>query len=360
MFRDIREKSALELLDTLRDAALDDKVMFGHQNAGHIGVSITAKDGTQSDVKNLVGKHPAVVGIDTLSFLGYEGYKDDLVKVVKQLHKEGVIITLSAHMPNFSLGDDKYIDYTPNITEGNVGERIMPGGDLNGKYLKFLNMIADFACECIDVSGDRIPMIFRPFHEDSGNWFWWGAESLSDDKFIKLFRYTVEYLRDEKGIRNFLYAYSPNGFIESTEKYMRRYPGDDVIDIMGMDIYHDRPVEGDGFVEKTESSLEIISKCADIHGKITALTEIGYRTLDADVHGNYYEGLAPEDNVMQDWFTSVFKKVLSGKYGKKCAYALVWANFSDTQFWLPYIKGDFKHEMADDFKEFLKDVKLAP
>ena len=47
-----------------------DQILFGHQNAGHIGVSIDAADGTESDVKNLTGRHPAVVGIDTLGFLG--------------------------------------------------------------------------------------------------------------------------------------------------------------------------------------------------------------------------------------------------------------------------------------------------
>ena len=53
---------------------------FGHQNAGHLGVSIKAHDGSESDVKNIMGAHPMVIGVDTLSFSGYEGEFDDTVK----------------------------------------------------------------------------------------------------------------------------------------------------------------------------------------------------------------------------------------------------------------------------------------
>ncbi|MCQ2528898.1 MAG: glycoside hydrolase family 26 protein [Saccharofermentans sp.] len=361
MFVDNREPAAIALLERLEDISYSDYILFGHQNAGHIGVSITAKDGTQSDVKNLVGKHPGVIGIDTLSFFGYEGKMEDLVKVVKQLYKEGVIITLSSHMPNFSLGGKEYIDYTPNMTDGNVGERLLPGGDLNAKYIRFLNNIAKFAQLCVDINGERIPMIFRPFHESNGHWFWWGAEHLSDEKFIQLFRYTIDYLRNDKGIRNFLYSYSPNGVIDSEEQYMARYPGDDYVDILGFDMYWDRPKEGDIFLSQINTALEIISDIAQEHGKTYAVTEIGIRTLESGGQG-YYEGLAPSGNSIKDWFTRLLNSLWSVEAGKRCAFVLTWANFSDTQFWVPYAKDDFRHEMCDDFVKFCEDdrVKLAP
>ena len=173
---DAREPAVTKLIERLEDASYSDVILLGHQNAGHIGVSIENTDGTESDVKNLLGRHPAVVGIDTLAFRGYEGNMLDLVKTVKQLHKEGVIITLSSHMPNFSLGGEEFFDYSPNIPDGNVGERILEGGDLNPKYRRFLDEIAEFLAKCVDINGERIPMIFRPFHECNGSWFWWGKE----------------------------------------------------------------------------------------------------------------------------------------------------------------------------------------
>ncbi|MCE6997947.1 glycoside hydrolase family 26 protein [Saccharothrix sp. S26] len=61
------------------------------------------------------------------------------------------------------------------------------------------------------MTGNPIPNIYRPFHENSGSWFRWGAAHASPAEYVELFRYTVEYLRDVKGVHNFLYAYSPGG-----------------------------------------------------------------------------------------------------------------------------------------------------
>ena len=124
-----RSPKLTELLELLKKISVSDKIMFGQQNAGHIGVTIKATDGTESDCWNLCKKHPAVVGIDTLSFLGYEGKMNDLIKIVKNLHRQGSIISLSSHMPNFTLGGEEFYDYSPNYTEGDCGRRIMEGGD---------------------------------------------------------------------------------------------------------------------------------------------------------------------------------------------------------------------------------------
>lgn len=354
------------LIGRIEDVAYSGDFMFGHQNAGHIGVSIKNTDGTESDVKNLVGKHPAIVGIDTLSLFGYEGTMEQLIRVVRELHREGCLITLSSHMPNFSLGGDDFYDYSPNFTDGNVGPRILPGGDLNEKYLRFLDIIADFANQCVDVDGEPIPMLFRPFHEDNGDWFWWGRKHLADDKYVTLFRYTVDYLQEQKGIRSFAYSYSPNGHFANERDFLRRYPGDDYIDVLGMDIYRDKPSKDDKFFEKLKTSMEVLWKLSLEHGKPYALTEIGIRVLDSC--GGHYEGLAPAGNKVTDFFTELLSFVSSFEAGARCSYFLTWANFSDQQFWAPYeIKNEsgevtFRHEMCDDFVKFCKDsrILLAP
>ena len=359
-FKYKRTEKVGRLLELLRDYSVEDRILFGHQNAGHIGVSISTADGTESDCKNLTGSHPAVVGVDTLSFLGYEGKLNDLIRVVKNLRRQGVIITLSAHMPNFSLGGEEFYDYSPNITEGDCGKRILPGGDLNEKYNRFLDMIAEFAGSCIDVEGEKIPMIFRPFHEANGDWFWWGKPFLSDEEYKALFRYTIDYLMGEKGVDNFAVAYSPNGPVECAEDYLQRYPGDDYVDILGLDLYHDKPAKGDGFYNRLTSSLDIIYLLANEKGKITALTETGYRSLETE--NGYFEGLAPINNAVTDWFTSLLDAITATDGGSHIAYMLVWANFSDTQFWIPFETEDFRHEMCGDFIRFAEDprIKMAP
>ena len=349
-----RRSDRLEsLLGILRDFSDSDKIMFGQQNCGHIGVSINATDGTESDCKNLTGSHPAVAGIDTLSFLGYEGKMTDLVTVVKNLTRQGLIITLSSHMPNFTLGGDEFYDYSPNYTDGDCGRRILPGGDLNSKYRRFLDMIAEFASLCIDVEGEKIPMIFRPFHECNGDWFWWGKSFMTDEVHDNV-------VAGEKGVDNLAVCYSPNGFIGSEDEYLARYPGDEYIDIMGLDLYNDKPHKGDGFFHKLSSSIDVVYKISQERGKIIALTEIGYRSLETE--NGYFEGLAPMDNTIPDWFTELLDAVTSTEGGRHLAYMLTWANFSDTQFWIPFVTEDFRHEMADDFIKFAGDdrIKMAP
>lgn len=359
-FKYKRTEKLIRLLDTLRDFSYSDQILFGQQNAGHIGVSIDITDGTESDCKNLTGMHPAIVGVDTLSFQGYEGNYNDLITVVKNLRRQGVIITLSSHMPNFTLGGDEFYDYSPNITDGDCGRRILPGGDLNEKYNRFLDLIADFASACVDVEGEKIPMIFRPFHECNGDWFWWGKGFLEDDEYKTLFRYTIDYLMGQKGVDNLAVAYSPNGPVENSDGYLSRYPGDEYIDILGLDYYHDKPHKGDGFYHRLSESLDIIDDIAKERGMIAALTEIGYRSLETE--NGYFEGLAPMDNTAPEWFTETLDAITSTAGGKSIAYMLVWANFSDTQFWIPFATEDFRHEMCDDFVKFAEDprIKMAP
>ncbi|MBQ1246967.1 MAG: hypothetical protein IIX95_02930, partial [Clostridiales bacterium] len=111
---------------------------------------------------------------------------------------------------------------------------------------------------------------------------------------------------------------------------------------------------------KLTSSFDVIDRIAEERGKITALTEIGYRSLDTE--NGYFEGLAPMDNTVPDWFTQTLDAITSTESGKSLAYMLIWANFSDTQFWLPFVTDDFRHEMCDDFLKFAEDtrIKLAP
>ncbi|MDY6339733.1 MAG: glycosyl hydrolase [Saccharofermentans sp.] len=355
-----RSEKLENLLGILRDFSNSDRIMFGQQNCGHIGVSINAADGTESDCKNLTGSHPAIVGVDTLSFLGYEGKMNDLVTVVKNMHRQGLIVTLSSHMPNFTLGGDEFYDYSPNYTDGDCGRRILPGGDLNDKYKRFLDLIAEFASICIDVEGEKIPMIFRPFHECNGDWFWWGKSFMTDEEFKELFRYTIDYLMDDKGVDNLAVCYSPNGFIGSEDEYLSRYPGDEYVDIMGLDLYNDKPHKGDGFFQKLSSSLNIVYDIALEKNKITALTEIGYRSLETE--NGYFEGLAPIDNTVPDWFTQLLNAVISTESGRRLAYMATWANFSDTQFWIPFATEDFRHEMCTDFIRFVEDshIQMAP
>jgi mannan endo-1,4-beta-mannosidase len=351
-----------DLLARLHDAARQDSVLFGHQNAGHIGISLHAKDGTDSDVKRICGSHPAVVGMDTLSLLGYEGRMEQTIEVTKNLHREKVILTLSMHAPNFLSCDENFSGYSPNLKEPPVVDAILPGGAFNAKYLQYLDLICDYAARCVDDEGRPIPMIFRPFHENNGNWFWWGADSCSPEVYKELFRYTLWYIREQRGIHSLLYAYSPNGPFQSEEDYLSRYPGDDEIDVIGFDMYHDRPTIDDEWMLIFRDTCRMVASVARDRHKAAAVTETGLRMLDTAPDGREYEGLCPQGNPRIDWFSECLDTILSDTLAARVAYFLVWSNFSKTQFWVPYMTDDIHgHEMVDAFTRFLNrpEVVLA-
>lgn len=335
------------------------ETIFGHQHDTTEGLSITAKDGTQSDVKNSVGDLPGMFGWDTLSLEGKEKpgvsleaiqqNRDNLIAVMKQAYGQGGVLALSAHMPNFVTGGSF------NDTKGKVVSHILPGGDKHEAYNQFLDMIADFANNLKDDSGTPIPVIFRPFHEQNGGWFWWGAPYRTKEQYIELYRYTVEYLRDVKGVHNFLYAYSPNSSFNNSEAtYLETYPGDEYVDILGFDDYYDGSAEG--WFNGAVQDARLVSRLADAKGKVAAMTEFGYSNL------------RPAGTKDLEFFTRLLEALKSDPDSARMAYMLTWANFGTDNFFVPYKNGlnglgdhallpDFVEYYGDPYSSFLGEIK---
>ena len=341
------------------------EVLFGHQH--DTDVSFAGKDGDGnviSDVKNGVGDYPAVFGWDTLSLDGrenppgvsgdYEASRLGLTAAMKHAHELGGIVTLSTHPYNFVTGGG--FNDTSNTADAtkSVVTRILPGGDSSDAFNAYLDRIADFANGLKDDNGKLIPVLFRPFHEQNGSWFWWGAATTTKAEYVELYRYTVEYLRDVKQVRNFLYVYSPNGSFNGSEnEYLTTYPGDDYVDILGMDQYDSRDSAGsDSFLNGLVKDLKMISQVADRKGKIATLSEYGYSAQGMKVSGN---------NEKQ-WFTKVMNAIKNDPDAKRIAYMLTWANFDDERnLFVPYknVAGKGDHELLEDFVHYYEDPYTA-
>ena len=104
------------------------------------------------------------------------------------------------------------------------------------KYRIILENIAEFLERLKTTEGTYIPIILRPYHEHNHTWAWWGANSCTPAEYNALWQMTVEYLRDESNLHHLLYAISPQD-ISSAEEYLARYPGDEWVDILGMDSF---------------------------------------------------------------------------------------------------------------------------
>jgi len=349
----------IALLRRLYQAAHCYGFLFGQQNAAHHGVTIDKKDGTESDIKRVCGKHPAVIGFDALSLTGAEGSYRETLEMVKEANREGAILTISMHMPNFATCDDAFSGYSPNVTDPAIVARILPDGDLHEKYLQYLNMVISFAKDATDDDGNPIPMIMRPFHEHNGNWFWWGKSHCAADDFQKIFRFTVSYFV-ESGVHSFLYAYSPNGPFTDEEAYEDRFPGNAYVDVVGFDMYHDRPHIGDGWMDTLRDSCRVVCSFAREHHKVAAVTECGIRMLDTCSDGVWREGLAPIDNPLPNWFMTCLDTITEDEVASEISFFLMWSNFNKDMFWTPYATdADDGHEMLEEFRAFLRDSRVG-
>lgn len=350
-----RTRSLAGYLDGVRG----DGILFGHQHTLDDGITFEGRgDGTQSDVLAGTGEYPAIFGTDTLVLEGSEapGLPTNtpeqnvaaLRDSMEQAHRLGGINTLSAHMRNFVTGKD-FTDPT-----GDVISHILPGGDKNAEFNAYLDRIAETASTTKDDQGNLIPIIFRPFHENTGSFFWWGAAWASPGEYQEIFRYTVEYLRDTRGVHNLLYAYSPNGtFGGDPARYLATYPGDDYVDVMGYDVYEadNGPDNSDAYVAEAVTDLAMVADLADGHHKISALTEFG-RNGDRTIQ--------PGTNKSLSFFTDLLAAIKADPKARRTSYMLTWANFGPGEPYQIYVPppahGDQPaNDLYPDFKKFSED-----
>src|SRR3546814_367446 len=170
-----------------------------------------------------------------------------------EAYQRGGINTISWHATNPVNGQSAW-----DTTQHSIKE-ILPNGLHHHTYNDYLDRLATFFKSLKTGNGTAIPIIFRPFHEHTGSWFWWGEAFCTPAEYKALWRYTVDYLRNENGLKNLLFAYS-SSTIQSEVHYLARYPGDEYVDIMGFDDYF----MGDeaAYKERMTNSMRILTKLA--------------------------------------------------------------------------------------------------
>jgi mannan endo-1,4-beta-mannosidase len=221
---------------------------------------------------------------------------------------------------------------------------IIPGREAHQTYKNILKEIADWANNIKGNDGKLVPIIFRPFHEFDGEWFWWGKTHCTHDEFISLWTFTVSYLRDSLSVHNFIYAFSPDVRFNSEKEYLERYPGNEYVDLVGFDDYAD--FGRDGYhIKRAVKRLKIVSDYAQKSGKLAALTETGLESIPN-----------------QKWWTETLLNTIKRK-DLNLAYVLVWRNDSKspTHYYAPFpghpSVTDFLKFHNDDFTLFENDLK---
>ena len=334
------DKAGNELVERLFETVKAGKILYGHQDDLSYGHAWRVTDPetdslTRSDVREVSGHYPAVVGFDLGGIeTGDENNLDSvsftLMRRAALAHvARGGVVTFSWHPRNPLTGGDAW-----DISSDKVVGSILPGGEKYGEFRRWLTRVGDFFESLQTPEGERIPFIFRPWHEHTGSWFWWGKDLCTRDQYRELFRMTWLYLAKDRGLENILWCYSPGAGVEP-EGYMERYPGDEFIDLLGLDCYEyigkDGIEEaGVAFSEQVKGSLTFMNALGVEHGKLICLSETGLESL-----------------VDPEWWTGVLYPAIKDY---PVCYVLTWRNACDKpmHFYAPW-KG-FEHE--DDFVQF--------
>jgi mannan endo-1,4-beta-mannosidase len=320
-------------------------ILFGHQHATEYGHGWRGEK-DRSDVKSVTGSHPAVIGVDFSGLSGrsdsmIENEKNTLRKNIADTYDRGGVTTVSWHFSNPASGGGFY--WKDSVSAPAV-KLMIPGGSHHEKYKVILRTIGDLAKSTKGSDGKLVPMIFRPYHEFDGDWFWWGRSHCTVDEFKSLWRFTVSYLRDSLAVHNFIYAFSPDNRFNTEAQFLERYPGNEWVDMVGMDNYGDFGRDGKYNVEAGLKKLKIVSDFGLKAGKLAAFTETGLESIP---------------NIT--WWTETLLKTLKSENLKLC-YVLVWRNdvSSPTHYYAPFpghiSEADFLKFYGDPFTLFEKDL----
>ncbi len=346
------ETPAGVLLARLYAAASEGKFYYAHQDDAVYGHSWKVEDVAldpldRSDVASVCGSVPAMIGFDLGGIeMGDAANLDSvdfaLMRRAAIAHvAKGGIVTFSWHPRNPLTGGDAW-----DISSDEVVEYVLDGGAGHGMFMQWLGRTADFLLSLRDADGKLIPLIFRPWHENIGSWFWWGGKLCTPEQYIALYRLTRDYMSG-RGLDNIVWAYSPNSDI-SAQEYFSRYPGDEYVDVLGVDQYEflEDPakfsseqeriaVASKYFIERMRFDLKYMAEFAKEHGKLIAVSETGF------------EGIP-----YPKWWTRV---LLEGVADAPVCYVLTWRNAWDKpgHYYAPF-EGSAD---AEDFVEFYKNER---
>lgn len=354
----IHSDAAAALLEKITAIAASDSYMYGHQDDLMYGIdwTLTGEETSfeRSDVLNVSGDYPAIVGFDlggielagecNLDGVNFAQMRAAAVDFVAR----GGIVTLSWHPRNPLTGSDAW-DVSSDMVVGSI----LPGGENHEKFMGWLENLADFVDSMRGADGELIPIIWRPWHEHTGSWFWWGARLCTSEEYKALWRMTFEYLAQERGLTNLLWEISPNCPI-TPATFQRRYPGDEYMDIIGFDNYctftanaTEAELNRDivEYKARMDLTLRVIEKMGRKHGKPVAVAETGLEGCGYDTF----------------WTDAVDRAVR--RY--PIAYVLTWRNALETlkpgHFFGPWPGGpsseDFAAFAAQDNVLMLNDIK---
>ncbi|QJD95019.1 glycosyl hydrolase family 26 [Mucilaginibacter robiniae] len=215
--------------------------------------------------RHITGKMPALWGTDFI-LSGTQDNGPQIVAEAIKKSKEGYLVTLMWHQ-------GRPIDNPPygwkesvqgKLTNVQWQELVTPGTALNQHWLAQIDQIAGYLKQLQDA---HVPVLWRPYHEMNGVWFWWGNRKGSNG-INKLWKMMYDRYTNYHHLNNLIWIWGANGLRDIPQdeayNYADYYPGAAYVDILGADVYH---------FDYDQSDYNKLLQLA--HGKLIALTEVG-------------------------------------------------------------------------------------
>lgn len=219
-------------------------------------------------IEKITGKLPALCGFELLSYspkINYENSsKECLIEVEENkntlqqawdwaLNKKGLITFTWHWFSPFGSWDKGF--YAKNTTF-DASKAILHGTEENKALISDMDCMAGILKEFSD---RHIPILWRPFHESEGDWFWWGNKGPAVAR--ELYRLMYDRYTNYHKLNNLIWVWN--------SPLQEGYVGDDVADIISRDLYPPKHQHSD-LKDKYEELIKIT-----LANKLVALGEIG-------------------------------------------------------------------------------------
>lgn len=222
-----------------------------------------------SYINKVTGKSPKLRGFELLSYspnINYDDASDTCLQEVydnqhtievalKWAASSDGILTFSFHWFSPLGGRDKSF-YTEH-TDFDPSQVLCEGTEERKAFYHDMDVIASLLVQFKEAN---IPVLWRPFHESDGKWFWWGSKGPEIAR--ELYKLMYHYFVDKWHLDNLLWVWSC--------RLSEGYPGDEYVDVISVDIYMEHKVRTDYHTEYEELVA------ATTRNKVAALAEVGY------------------------------------------------------------------------------------
>jgi len=204
-------------------------------------------------------------------------------RILTDYWNAGGLVTVMWQVSNPWTGQSAHDTSIP----GNFSDLYTDGTPMNRTYDRMLDELAE---PLADLQRAGVVVLFRPFHEQNGNWFWWGNKGSgsqpSADQFSALWRYTFDYMTTTKGLHNLLWVYCVNrsGGPTGSDDVLAFDPGENYFDIVALDDYKSIPANAPQNIQAPYDRIKSL-------GKPIALAEYGPNAHYIDDPAHHFDWL---------------------------------------------------------------------